>query len=43
MSCDDSAKHENKENIIIDMDNIQRQLIADEEKYLVEQKNLYEV
>jgi hypothetical protein len=38
MSCDDSAKQENKENIVIDMDNIHRQLIADEEKYLDEQK-----
>jgi hypothetical protein len=38
MSCDDSAKQENKENIVIDMDNIHRQLIADDEKYLDEQK-----
>jgi hypothetical protein len=38
MSCDDSVKLENKENIINDIDNIKRQLIADEEKYLEEHK-----
>jgi hypothetical protein len=38
MSCDDSVKLENKENIINDIDNVKRQLIADEEKYLEEHK-----
>ena len=31
-------QNENKENITIDLDNIKRQLLTDQEKYLQEQK-----
>ena len=38
MSCDDYAEKENKENFAIDLENTKRQLIADQEKCLEEQK-----
>ena len=37
MSCDDYADNENKENTVIDMDNIKKQLLSDQEKCLEEQ------
>jgi hypothetical protein len=36
MNCDDYAYNENKENTAIDMYNIQRKLLSDQEKYLKE-------
>jgi len=38
MSCDDFVDNENKENTLIDMDNIKEQLLSDQEKCLKEQK-----
>jgi hypothetical protein len=38
MSCDDSVKDENKEDIVIDIDNIKRQLMAEEMKCLEKQQ-----
>ena len=37
MSCDDYADNENKENTVIDMDNVKEQLLSDQEKCLEEQ------
>ncbi len=37
MSCDDYADNENKENTLIDTDNIKKQLLSDQEKCLEEQ------
>ena len=38
MSYDDYADNENKENTVIDMDNIKKQLLSDQEKRFEEQK-----
>jgi hypothetical protein len=38
MTCDDYVDNENKENTLIDMDNIKKQLLSDQEKCLHEQK-----
>ena len=37
MSCDDYAYNENKENTLIDMDNVKNQLLSDQEKKFEEQ------
>ena len=37
MSCDDYADNENKENTLIDMDNVKNQLLSDQEKKFEEQ------
>ena len=37
MSCDDYANNENKENTLIDMDNVKNQLLSDQEKKFEEQ------
>ena len=38
MSVDDYADYENKENTLVDMDNIKKQLLSDQKKCLQEQK-----
>ena len=43
MSCDDSVKDENKDNIVINIDNIKRQLIAGEEMCLEQQQQCSEI